>query len=165
MRRTLVGLMLVNLVVGFASTAVSQTVYERSKVFGVPSNLQCDSTHTCSLTMTLANRSDHSMNVVMTLYNDDGTVFTRPGNSGGGLITNITLNDGADPEEVNVIPSGQALKFRLPDGTDWPSSGKIKYTVSEDVIGLIVNGRVATWSHSGIHRYSANILVNSGQPF
>ena len=53
-------------------------VYERSQVLGLPENLWLGTTGQGQiLAMALVNRSEHEMDVVLTLYNEDGSISTR----------------------------------------------------------------------------------------
>ena len=143
-------------------------MFERSKVFGFPSKLWLGPTDPGQiLAMTLANRSEHDMDVVLTLYDEEGSVANQTPSSSDGYIPNLTLN------EVNRIPAGYARKVSIRAQGNLPvSSGKITYTIPEEMEvpqkfepGLVVKGKVANWTKEGVHRFSANIDVNNGQPF
>ena len=141
-------------------------VYERSKVFGFPEKEWLGVIGPRQiLVMALVNQSEHDMDVVLTLYDDDGSVSSHTISSTGGYIPNLSLN------EINRIPAGQARKvFIMSQGNPPVSSGKVAYMIAGDtdgthncVTGLVVNGRM--YGFSGPRGAFANILVNNGKPF
>jgi len=133
------------------STAESTNTNE--KIFSIPANSFCDSTHSVDLSLNVTNVGSEAAKVKVVLYKKDGTVFEQAGTASNGIESDLT------PGTEFTLNANESTTYHatfngfLNNCNDRPYWGKIVSSSSSD---LVASGQVIT--DKGI----ADISINGG---
>jgi hypothetical protein len=139
----------------FAETTSStaESTNSNEKIFSIPANSFCDSTHSADLSLNLTNVGSEASKVKLVLYKKDGTVFEQAGTSSNGIESDIT------PGTEFTLNANESTTYHvtfngfLNNCDDRAYWGKIVSSTSSD---LVASGQVIT--DKGI----ADISINGG---
>lgn len=147
-----------------SSVGVSAVTYSSGKAF-IPSFYT--STNSAE-SYYVSNITDYPIEVIVTFYNNDGTIVTDDNNSGAGRIKAVlsTIENYSevtpDTSLTFTLAAHKTVIFQLPNTTTtYFGYGTIEWKQN----GTTIHGLIATKKQGTVAGYVTEELLNSGMPF